>query len=134
MNTDTQFSGRYEMVSSENYGEYLKAIGVGMIHRNLAEKAKPTIEVSENGGRWTIKTLTALANTEIVFELNKEFDDKAPDGRSARSTVTQDGNKLILIQRIGEDTSTTVSEFLPTELRQTYSAKGVGAARVFRRL
>lgn len=134
MSTETQFTGRYEMVSSENYGEYLKALGVGLIQRNLAEKAKPTIEISENGGKWTLKTLTALENTMIVFELNKEFVDQAPDGRSAVSTVAQEGNTFILVQRIGEDTTTTLSEFFPTELRQTYSAQGVSAVRLFRRL
>lgn len=134
MSTDTQFTGRYEMVSSENYGEFLKAVGVGLIQRNLLEKARPTITIGESAGRWTIETHTALDNAVIVFELNKEFDDKMLDGRIARGTVTRDGNRLILVQRSGDDTATTLSEFFPTELKQTYSAKGVSAMRLFRRV
>ena len=127
-------TGRFEMISSENYGEFLKAVGVGMIQRNLAEKGKPTVDISESGGRYTMKVLTALKNTEASFALDEEFDDETADGRKARSTVTKDGNKLIHVQKVGSDQATTTSEFSDTELKQTYSSKGVTATRVFARL
>ncbi|CAL8109436.1 unnamed protein product [Orchesella dallaii] len=127
-------TGRYEMISSENFGDYLKAVGVGMIQRNLAEKAKPTVEITENGGRYTLKTLTALKNTEINFTLGQEFDEETADGRKAKSTITQEGSKLIHVQKIGDDQSQTVREFLPNEMKATFTAKGVTASRVYKRL
>lgn len=133
MSTDL-FSGRYEMTDSDNFGEYLKAVGVGMIQRNLAEKAKPTVEISESGGRWTMKTLTDLKSTEISFALGEEFDESTADGRQSKSTVTRDGSKLIHIQKIGGDQSQNIYEFFDTEMKVTYSAKGVNATRCFKRL
>lgn len=64
----------------------LKYSGVGMIQRNLAEKTKPTVEISEKDGKYTLKTLTALKNTEINFTLGEEFDEETADGRKAKVT------------------------------------------------
>lgn len=127
-------TGKFEMISSDNFGEYLKAVGVGMIQRNLAEKAKPTVEISESNGRYTLKTMTALKNTEINFALGEEFDETTADGRQSKSTMTRDGNKLIHVQRIGGDESTTIREFSDKEMKAIFSAKGVTATRVYKRL
>lgn len=127
-------TGRFEMVSSENYGEFLKAAGVGMIQRNLAEKAKPTVEISTSNGRWTIKTLTALKNSEINFALGEEFDEETADGRIARSTITMEGDWITHYQRLGDEELVTVSKCFNTEMVQTYTTKGVTATRVFKRL
>ncbi|MEU3406306.1 hypothetical protein ABZ766_20530 [Streptomyces sp. NPDC006670] len=48
-------SGKYELAGSDdNYDAYLKAIGVGPMQRNLALKAKPTEEITEVYGRYTL--------------------------------------------------------------------------------
>lgn len=130
----SNLTGRFEMISSENYGEYLRAVGVSTIQRNLAEKSKPTLEITSAGGKWTIKTLSALKNTEITFTPGEDFDEQTPDGRQSKSTVTIEGSRLIHVQRIGGSEATTVSEFGATEMKQTYTTGGVTATRVFRRL
>ncbi|MEU7328548.1 lipocalin/fatty-acid binding family protein [Streptomyces parvus] len=127
--------GRYEMTSSDdNYDAYLKAIDVGMIQRNLAGKAKPTEEISENGGRYTLKTLTALKNTEINFVLGEEFDEETFDSSKIRSTVTRDGAKLVHVQKYGENEALIVRTFTDTSMEVTYSAQDVISARTFRRI
>lgn len=127
--------GRFEMVSSENYGEFLKAAGVGMIQRNLAEKAKPTVEITETGGKFTIKELTALKNTEIHFVPGQEFDETTPDGRQAKSTITMHGDdRLSHSRRIGDDETKIMREFHVTEMKETSTCRGVVASRVFKRL
>jgi len=133
MSTDT-IEGRYEMVSSENYGEFLKAIGLGLIQRNLAEKAKLNIEITADNGRWTIRRLTALNNTEINFALGETFDEYTADGRKVESVVTIDSTRLTHKQTSGNDEAVTVSEFYPNEMKETYTSKGVTATRVFNRL
>lgn len=105
-----------------------------MIQRNLAEKAKPTVEISESGGKYTLKTLTALKNTEIVFTLGQEFDEETADGRKSKSTMTKEGDKLVHVQKIGDEAATTTREFFPTEMKAVFSAKGVVATRVYKRL
>lgn len=68
----------------------LKFAGVGMIQRNLAEKAKPTVEITEKDGKYSLKTLTALKNTEIVFALGEEFDEETADGRKSKVCSKQE--------------------------------------------
>lgn len=48
--------------------------------------------------------------------------------------MTLDGNKLTHVQKIGADAATTVREFGATEMKATFSAKGVSATRVYKRL
>ncbi|MFJ1753262.1 lipocalin/fatty-acid binding family protein [Kitasatospora sp. NPDC088134] len=128
-------TGKFEMASSDAYYDaYLKAIGVGMIQRNLAVKANPTEEITEAYGRYTLKTLTALKNTEINFVLGEEFDEETFDGRKARSTVTQDGAKLVQVQKYGDVEATIVRTFSDTSMEVTYSGKDVTSVRTFRRL
>ncbi|MGW3228719.1 lipocalin/fatty-acid binding family protein [Kitasatospora sp. NPDC001095] len=126
--------GKWEMTSSDNYGEYLKAVGVGMIQRNLAEKAVPTEELTLDGYQHTLLISTALKNQTMTFSLGVEFDETTVDGRASKTSFTRDGNKLIQVQKIGGESSTTIRTYGEAEMTATYSAKGVTATRVFKRL
>uniref|UniRef100_A0A2L2YLP6 Fatty acid-binding protein n=1 Tax=Parasteatoda tepidariorum TaxID=114398 RepID=A0A2L2YLP6_PARTP len=44
----------FKLVSSENYGEFLKEIGVIMVTRNLAETSYPTVEFKIEGDDYSI--------------------------------------------------------------------------------
>jgi len=127
------FVGKYELVSSENFDEYLKAAGVGLVQRTAASKVKPVVEISEAGGKYSLKTLTALKNTEIVFTLGEEFDEKTADDRTCKSTVTKDGNKLIHVQKIGDETATITREFSGSEMKAIFSTKGVSSTRTYKK-
>lgn len=48
--------------------------------------------------------------------------------------MTLDGNKLKHVQKIGGEESVTIREFFPTEMKATFTAKGVSAVRVYKRL
>lgn len=128
------FLGRYELVSSENYDEFLKAIKVGMVERTLQGKDKPALEISVSGERWTIKRLSTFRNTEFSFIPGEVFDEVLPDGRIFRSSVSVDGNRLIHRQNLGDVEAVTVSVFGPTEMKQTYTSGVVTAVRVFKRV
>jgi len=127
------FTGKFEYVSGENFDEYLKACGVGMAKRTLASAAKPTIIISEAGGKYTMKTQSTLKNTEITFALGQEFDEETADGRKAKSTMVADGNKLIHTQNIGGEKSQTIREFTADQLKATFTANGVTATRIYKR-
>ena len=83
-----QFVGKYEYESGENFDEFLKALGVGFIIRNLAKTSKPTIEISlADDGTYTIKTITTLKTTEIKFKLGEEFEETRMDGAKVKVSV-----------------------------------------------
>ena len=94
------FPGRYLMQSSENFDDFMKALGVGMIKRKLANSVVPIneVEISEEG-LYTIRTLTTVRNTEIVFRLNEVFTEDTIDGRKTQTSANRTGNLLVLDQR-----------------------------------
>merc|ERR1712079_3016 len=92
--------GRYLMESSENFDDFMKALGVGMIKRKLANSVVPVNEIEISGdGLYTIRTVTTVRTTEISFRLNEPFTEDTIDGRKTQTTPTRVGNFLKLEQK-----------------------------------
>merc|ERR1712212_215309 len=89
------FKGTYERTSAENYEDMLKILDVNMLLRKAACASTPKMEVSEDGGVWTIKTSTTLKTMELKFKLGEQFDETTPDGRevTAVEKAKKDGEK-----------------------------------------
>ena len=127
------FEGKYKLKSSEHFDEYMKAVGVGMVTRKMANAATPVVEITINGDEYTLKTVTSFKTTEIKFKLGTEFEEKTADGRTVKTTFTKDGDKLIQVQK-GEVDSTLTREFTPTEMKMTLVAKDVTCTRNYDRV
>lgn len=102
------FAGKFNLESSENFDEFLKALGKFELHlvnhnficvtsfcrllsgvsfmlRQMAKTAKPSIEISiDDAGVYTIKTLSMLKTTVITFKLNEEFEETRQDGKTVK--------------------------------------------------
>merc|ERR1712168_730304 len=90
------FVGTWNLKESENFDEYMKALGVGFAMRQVA------------GDTVTVKTQSTFKNTEINFKLGEEFDETTADGRKVKSVVSTDGAKLVHVQKWdGNETSLT---------------------------
>ena len=106
-----------------------------MIQRSMAGKSKPTVEITEAGGRWNFKRLTALKNTEVVFELGKECEFQRFDGSKVTSIFTLEGNKLEEKQYgAGVIPVTIIWEFHPVDVTVVSLAEGVMGTEVYKRL
>merc|ERR1719167_925308 len=57
------------------------------------------MDVTEEGGTWTIKTSTTLKTMELKFKLGEEFDETTPDGREVKATVTFEDGKIVCVQK-----------------------------------
>merc|ERR1711970_1716043 len=77
--TDTDnmdaFKGKYERTSADKYEELLKELDVNFLLRKAATVSTPVMEVTEDGGVWTIKTSTTLKTMELKFKLGEPFDE-----------------------------------------------------------
>ncbi len=62
----------------------MKEVGVGMAMRMMAKGLKPRLVISENGGKWTLRSETSLKTTSLEFMPNVEFDDTTADGREVK--------------------------------------------------
>lgn len=64
--------------------DYLKEIGVGMMGRMAAKGLKPRLVISENDGKWSVRTETTFKTTTIEFTPNIEYEETTADGRELK--------------------------------------------------
>ncbi len=126
-----QFAGKYKQVKEENYGDFLKAIGMGMMMRKAATSSSPNVEISEaSPGHWKMVTATKMKTVETAFESGKAFDEKTADGRDVSTTIVVDGNTWTMTQKnkkAGGPDATIVREFTDKGFLATFtSGKAVG--------
>lgn len=104
--------------------------GVGFVLRKIGNSVSPTVELKKDGDKFTLVTSSTFKNTEIEFELGKEFDEETLDGRKIKSVITLDGNKLIQKQG-GEPASTIIREFTEKEMVATMTVGEVVCTRKY---
>ncbi|KAG7198618.1 hypothetical protein KM043_005978 [Ampulex compressa] len=127
-----QFLGkRYKLFSSENFDEFMKALGVGMVIRKMGSSVSPVVELTENDGTYTLKTTSPFKSSEIKFKLGEEFEEETPDGRKVKSVCTLDGDKLVQVQK-GEKETTIEREFTPTEMKAVMKVDDIVCTRVYK--
>merc|ERR1712123_546879 len=97
------FKGKYERTSADKYDELLKELEVNFLLRKAATVSTPVMEVSEDGGMWTIKTSTTLKTMELKFKLGEKFDEVTPDGRDVEAEVNLEDGKIVTIQKAKKD-------------------------------
>ncbi|XP_068995586.1 fatty acid binding protein 4b [Embiotoca jacksoni] len=106
-----QFVATWTLISSENFDEYMKAIGVNFATRQMGNMVKPNVVFSVgDGGLILMKTESTFKSTEIKFKLNEEFDETTADGRMAKTTMTFENGKLVQKQTWDGKTTTLERE------------------------
>jgi len=122
------FVGTWNLQSSENFDEYMKAVGVGAIMAKLGSTAKPTLIITVDGDKWLMKSETTFKTSKVEFQLGVEFDETTADDRKMKTTITLDGNKLIQDQK-GDIPSVITREVDGNKMLVTCKAKDVVATR-----
>jgi len=123
--------GSYKLVSSENFGDFLKEIGVSLVTRKMAESSKPTVEIKQEGDEYIIKTL-AFKNSEIRFKLGQEFEEKRLDGNTVKTVITLEGGKLVQKQH-GDKEVTITREVDGDTLKVVCESGAVVSTRTYQR-
>ncbi|GAV05213.1 FABP5 [Ramazzottius varieornatus] len=135
---NVDITGLYKLTSSENFDEYLKAVGVSWALRTavkaLGSVGSATVEITKIGqDEYSIKTVTSIKQAEIKFKLGQEFVEKTLDGRDVNTTFTLTGNTLKQTQKDPKgDFQTTVDrDFVGDEMTTTMRAKDVVCVRKY---
>lgn len=74
-------------MEGDNNDEYLKELGVGMMHRMVARGLKPRLIISEKDGKWTLCTDTIFKTMTIEFTPDVEFSETTGDGRELKVII-----------------------------------------------
>ncbi|CAH0696630.1 unnamed protein product [Spodoptera exigua] len=129
-----EFVGKkYKMVSSENFDEFMKAIGVGLITRKAANAVTPTVELRKEGDVYNLVTSSTFKTTEVKFKPGEEFDEDRADGAKVKSVCTFEGNTLKQIQKAADGMEVSyIREFGPEEMKAVMTAKDVTCTRVYK--
>ncbi|XP_047455677.1 fatty acid binding protein 4b [Mugil cephalus] len=91
-----QFAGTWTLAASENFDDYMKAIGVGFATRQMGNMVKPNLVISVgDGGVISMKSESTFKTTEVNFKLGEEFDETTADGRNTKTTITFENGKLV---------------------------------------
>ncbi|XP_043929775.1 fatty acid-binding protein, brain [Protopterus annectens] len=121
----------WKLTDSENFDEYMKALGIDFATRKIGMVTKPTITISKDGDTFTIKTESTFKNTEISFKPGEDFDEHTPDNRNCKSTVTVDGDKLVHVQKWDDKQTTFTREVQDGKMVMTLTIGDVVAVRTY---
>ena len=77
-------TGKFKLTQSENFEEFMKALGVGLVTRKLGNKSSPTVTITEDSGEFTFKQESLVKTSEIKFKIGQEFDEVTADGRQGK--------------------------------------------------
>ncbi|XP_063041972.1 fatty acid-binding protein, adipocyte-like [Engraulis encrasicolus] len=90
-----QFVGTWKLTSSENFDDYMKAIGVGFATRQMGNMVKPNLLFSVDDGVVSMKSQSTFKTTETKFKLDEEFDETTADDRHTKTVITLENGKLV---------------------------------------
>ena len=122
---------KYKLEKSENFDEYMKELGVGLVLRKMGNSVSPTIELTKSGDVYTLTTSSTFKTSSVNFKLGEEFDEETLDGRHVKSIVTLDGNKFIHEQK-GDKPTTVIREYTENEVTVTCTIGDIKSVRVYK--
>lgn len=94
------FLGTWVFESSDNYEDYLKAVGVGFAARKIHMAFNPTYQISKQAGVWTIRTETTLSTNEVKFVEGVELEEDTVFNSHTKSTYMFEGpTKLVCLHK-----------------------------------
>ncbi|XP_055903445.1 probable fatty acid-binding protein [Eupeodes corollae] len=122
---------KYKLENSENFDEYMKELGVGMVYRKMGNSVSPTVELKKDGDKYTFTTTSTFKTSTFSFTLGEDFDYETLDGRKVTSVVTLDGNTLTQ-QEKGDKPTTIIREFSPDSLVATMTIGDIKCVRTYK--
>ncbi|KAM4581382.1 fatty acid binding protein 4b [Odontesthes bonariensis] len=127
-----QFVGTWTLVSSDNFDEYMKAVGMSFASRQMGNLAKPNLVIIVGAdGVITIKAESTFKTTSIKFKLDEEFDETTVDGRNVKSIFTLENGKLVQKQTWDGKTTTLDREVQDRKLVARCAMDDVVAVRTY---
>uniref|UniRef100_UPI00398F48DF fatty acid-binding protein, brain-like n=1 Tax=Pristiophorus japonicus TaxID=55135 RepID=UPI00398F48DF len=127
------FLGSWRLVDSLNFDNYLKELQVSFAIRQMGNVLKPTTIIKMDGDSIILQTVSTFRNTEIIFHLDKPFEEHTADDRNCKTVVSLEGDKLVQIQKWDGKQSTLIREIKDEKLILTLSFNDVVSVRTYER-
>ena len=133
----TAIVGNYQHDRNDNLDEYFKAVGVPYIPRKMMSMSHPQLQITNDGDKWTIRTISMLRTVELTFTLGEEYEEYMPAGVTLKNVTTMESDSLVTVS-VGPDNNKVVRKYETTEdgvlLTMTHEKSGQVAKRYFTRI
>ncbi|XP_060798022.1 fatty acid binding protein 4a [Neoarius graeffei] len=127
-----KFVGTWKMVSSENFDDYMKALGVSFPTRQVGNRTKPNFIFNVNDqGVICMKSQSTFKTTEAKFKLNEAFEETTADDRKTKTVVSLENGKLVQKQTWNGKETTLEREVTDGKLIATCKMGDVVAVRTY---
>nr|XP_040147694.1 fatty acid-binding protein 5-like isoform X2 [Ictidomys tridecemlineatus] len=84
MATVQQLEGRWRLVDSKGFDDYMKELRVELTMRKMGAMAKPDCIITLDGQKLNIKTESTLKTTQFSCTLGEKFEETTADGRKTQ--------------------------------------------------
>ena len=99
--------------------------------RTVGNSVTPTIWLKKEGDWYHFGTESTFKTTILKFKLGEEFDEETLDGRTVKTVMTIEDNKLVQTQKT-DKFSQIIREFSDTECLTTCTYGDVVSVRKYR--
>ncbi len=88
---DAMILGKWQLKESDNFENFMAAVGVSYLVRKLGNQSKPlvTITKDDSSSTYTFKQESLVSTTSMSFKIGEQFDEKTADGRQVKNTTTK---------------------------------------------
>ncbi|XP_067862951.1 fatty acid-binding protein, heart [Heptranchias perlo] len=126
-----EFTGSWRLIDSQNFDNYMRELGVSFATRQVGNVIKPTTVIKLDGDKVTLQTVSTFRNTEINFELDKQFNEHTVDDRECKTIVSLEGGKLVQVQKWDGKQTTLIREIKDDKLLLTLTFNDVVSVRTY---
>merc|ERR1712106_151046 len=133
-NNMSECTGKYQLSTSENFEDFMKALGVGLVTRKLGNKSSPVLTVTEDNGEYSMTQASLVKTSEIKFKVGEEFEEVTADGRKVLSKMTLTSPNVMVHEMKGTNggkDSTCIREFLKDKLTAVCTVDDIVTTRVY---
>ncbi|XP_063896618.1 probable fatty acid-binding protein [Helicoverpa armigera] len=95
---DKYLNIKYKLKSSDQFEEYMKFVGVGMLQRKAASAVSPVAVLTKDRDTYTFAMTTPFRDMVFSFKFDEEFVEERPDGVKVKTVITMDGDTMIQTQ------------------------------------
>ncbi|XP_072357188.1 fatty acid-binding protein, brain-like isoform X2 [Scyliorhinus torazame] len=107
--------------------------GVDFATRQVGNVTKPNTIIKLDGDNVILQTKSTYRNTEIIFQLDKPFNEHTSDNRDCKTVISLEGEKLVQIQKWDGKQTTLTREIKDDKLILTLVLNDVVSVRSYER-
>ncbi|TKR95517.1 hypothetical protein L596_009677 [Steinernema carpocapsae] len=130
------FVGFWKLVDSENFDDYMKAVGAESATRRMVVAGHPMLEISLDGDKIRMKTHSTFQNRMMEFRLNEEIEHDTVEDRRVKSTFEVADGKLLQHEKptSANGTASKIVRWIEGDtLIETLEAGSVQCKRVYKK-